>query len=474
MTSPTDEPAGTTLRVDAQPTKDFFVSMLVRDVELLDAVVDLLDNSVDGARRLRPNGEYAGLEVSLVFNENEFKIWDNCGGISLEVATKYAFRFGRDTKNPADPHSIGQFGVGMKRTLFKLGDDFRVVSRSSNDEFVLEVNVPSWLQREAWDFELSTESGPELQELQGVGTLIEASNLTASSRDDLADSAWGQRLATAARLKHRRAIDRGLRVSVNGRVLAPMPLDLRQGQGIAPAVERLSLAGGSVNVTLLTGLSEADPSAAGWYVFCNDRLVLGPDRTAATVWRGAGRQARGGVPNYHDQYSEFRGYALFEADNPSLLPWTTTKTGVDSENPVWRSARPHMERLTRPVIDFLNQLDKERTAIQGDARRGQPGMASEDEELHAELVAVAVRSSPRVGIDEVIGQTSGLTRGRSFTAPEVDLASLPIPKVWIRYSADSTEVTTARRLMGGSSVRDVPNSDVGRRAFDYYLDNEGE
>lgn len=35
----------------AIPTKDFFISMLIRDIELLDAVADLVDNCVDGARR---------------------------------------------------------------------------------------------------------------------------------------------------------------------------------------------------------------------------------------------------------------------------------------------------------------------------------------------------------------------------------------------------------------------------------------
>ena len=36
---------------DAKPTKAFFVNMLVRDIELKDALLDLLDNCVDGALR---------------------------------------------------------------------------------------------------------------------------------------------------------------------------------------------------------------------------------------------------------------------------------------------------------------------------------------------------------------------------------------------------------------------------------------
>ena len=37
--------------VDASPVKSFFVEMLTRDIELGDAILDLLDNCVDGILR---------------------------------------------------------------------------------------------------------------------------------------------------------------------------------------------------------------------------------------------------------------------------------------------------------------------------------------------------------------------------------------------------------------------------------------
>src|SRR4051794_23584283 len=84
--------------VDARPTKRFFVRMLVRDIELVPAIIDLIDNSVDGAKRIRGAGEsprFEGLRVDLTIREDTFEIADNCGGISIELATQYAFRFGR-------------------------------------------------------------------------------------------------------------------------------------------------------------------------------------------------------------------------------------------------------------------------------------------------------------------------------------------------------------------------------------------
>jgi hypothetical protein len=49
------------LRINASPSKEFFIHMLTRDVQLTRAIIDLVDNCIDGAKRLK------GAEVSLAF-----------------------------------------------------------------------------------------------------------------------------------------------------------------------------------------------------------------------------------------------------------------------------------------------------------------------------------------------------------------------------------------------------------------------
>lgn len=44
--------------INANPTKEFFVNMLVRDIQLKQAVIELIDNSIDGAKRIRNTGDY--------------------------------------------------------------------------------------------------------------------------------------------------------------------------------------------------------------------------------------------------------------------------------------------------------------------------------------------------------------------------------------------------------------------------------
>src|SRR5437870_1007731 len=97
--------------IDAAPTKDFFISMLVKDIQLVRAIADLVDNSADGARRLKGDGPYDGLTVRIEARPDVFRIQDNCGGISIDLARKYAFRFGRPADMPPLKHSVGQFGV---------------------------------------------------------------------------------------------------------------------------------------------------------------------------------------------------------------------------------------------------------------------------------------------------------------------------------------------------------------------------
>lgn len=63
--------------VKASPTKEFFVNMLVRDLMLKQAIIELIDNSIDGARNIKKDNQFAGLKIDIKFDENKFTIEDN-------------------------------------------------------------------------------------------------------------------------------------------------------------------------------------------------------------------------------------------------------------------------------------------------------------------------------------------------------------------------------------------------------------
>jgi hypothetical protein len=252
--------------IDASPTKEFFISMLVKDIELMDAIADLVDNSIDGARGVKINNDYAGLYVRIEIEASHFKIDDNCGGFSVEKAQKYAFKFGRPLEADVLPGSIGRFGVGMKRAIFKLGKKFNITSKTDDTYFVLEDDVDTWKANpDNWTFTF-TQAISDRDKLPAInnGTTIYVGNLHKPVIQDFTSSSFRTRLATKLSDAHQNALDAGLTISLNGLPLRAVPLTLLYSPELRPAYKNIRLAG--VNVKLYSGIAPPNPHAAGWYV----------------------------------------------------------------------------------------------------------------------------------------------------------------------------------------------------------------
>ena len=205
------------IKVRGEPTKELFVHILTRDIALHQAVVELLDNSADGAKRVAtdPN-DLSAYQVDIEFDEGRFFIGDNCGGIELNVATQYAFRFGRAEGMPQMRGSIGQFGVGMKRALFSFGRHYLIESATNGEWFRLEVDLNAWIKiKENWDFDLNqygTNDGSKV-----VGTRIEVTELTDDAARQFGLETFRTRVENEIKQKHSLFINRGLAVRVNGK-----------------------------------------------------------------------------------------------------------------------------------------------------------------------------------------------------------------------------------------------------------------
>jgi hypothetical protein len=59
---------------------------------------------------------------------------------------------------------------------------------------------------------------------------------------------------------------------------------------------------------------------------------------------------------FHGKFNHFLGYVYFRSKDVRKLPWTTTKEGVDRESPIYQTALAEMRLLSRPVLNFLNDL----------------------------------------------------------------------------------------------------------------------
>lgn len=88
---------------------------------------------------------------------------------------------------------------------------------------------------------------------------------------------------------------------------------------------------------------------AGWYILCNGRVVVFADKSELTGWGVVG-------PQFMPKYRGFVGAAFFFSNDPSVLPWTTTKRGLNRESRVFQLARHKMVAIGRPVLTFLNDM----------------------------------------------------------------------------------------------------------------------
>lgn len=349
-------------RASAHPTKAFFVRMLTRDISLSDCILDLIDNSVDAAwasldsvpPTLESSRRLAAFKIDLTIAKDEFTIVDNCGGISLDDAVNYAFTFGRDELGTVEGYSVGVYGIGMKRAVFKLGDDVAVRSTTPDDVYVVKINVPEWLKDngKVWDFDIDI-SDP----LDETGVEIQVRSLRNETATAFSDPGFVSRLRTTISRDYLLPLMHGLQVSINGRPVEGWDVTFKSSPDFSPMRE--SYSNGEVDVEIIAGMSavpptNTDPSErvreneSGWYVLCNGRVVVAADRTAITVW------GRDKFPNWHNQYEGFIGVVLFSSKNSSLLPMTTTKRSIDNSSALYRSALSRMRRPTRAWIDYTN------------------------------------------------------------------------------------------------------------------------
>jgi hypothetical protein len=347
--------------VESYPAKSFFVSMLTRDIDLEDAILDLLDNCVDGAIRSRSKAmekadSLQGFWASIKFNESRFIIEDNCGGIPWPLAQHYAFRMGKPHGAKAKARTIGVVGIGMKRAIFKMGRECHVNSNHSEDSFMVTIS-PDWFDDDTdWKFK-ADRAKPKLKE---YGTIIEIGELTDGTKKDFkSGSTFRDSLLDVVAETYAYLIQKGFKVSINGKSVARRPVKLcfeevknpdKKSELIRPFIYQTSTDGIDVFMAvgyrsrLPTEQEQADEAKAtfaakdaGWTVICNDRVVLSNDRTLKTGW------GFGGVPNFHNQFSSIAGIVEFSSPDMSLLPVTTTKRGIDTSNDIYTLIRQKMQ-----------------------------------------------------------------------------------------------------------------------------------
>lgn len=438
--------------IEGNPTKTFFIEMITRDISIRDAILDLLDNSIDGANRISAEN-YEGLFVDIIIDKDKFIVKDNCGGFSLETAKKYAFRFGRPDEAPETRGSVGRFGIGMKRALFKIGKNFEVESKHTDDHFQVLVDVNNWrskkklivsnettIEVENWDFNYE-DITPESSNLDENGTYIEVSELYEEVSELFNDNSFLTDLRGDIERLLNFSLEKKIKISLNGENLSGKNIQIFNDKSNPYLMEGIK---DTVRFKIVAGLGEIGiPMNSGWYIYCNDRLVMEADKSEITGW------GTSGIPKWHIDYVMFRGIVFLDSEETINLPLTTTKKGIDATSDVYKTAFVYMREAMLNIIPFFKQVTK----LGNEANEYRELLG----ETESKITVVEMKKPDLVLIP------------RKFIAPEIDQEKIAIKRdsVRIAYDVKKDWANIARTHSKSKSLKEL-----GETTFEYYINME--
>ena len=385
--------------------------------------------------------------ISIELSPQKFSIKDNCGGMSLDDAVNHAFNFGRRESEENDDYSIGVYGIGMKRAVFKIGREIRIRSTVPDDDestlaFAVPINVNDWLKSNnpPWDFDIVDD---ENLDKHGVEIVVE--DLTIAARISFNNPEFIANLRRMIARDYMLYLNRGLNLTVCGQAITGIPINLAQSDDFVPLRYNYEdqQNGEVVSVEIIGGMASAPPDDAepdekydgdkrfGWYVACNGRIVLSADKSTISGW------GTPDWPQWHSQYSGFIGLVLFSAPNTAALPLTTTKRNVDLTSEIFNRAKTRMRDLSKEWISYTNT----RKHALDEAKRKE-----------AQAIAVSIQS---------------IENSQTIMLPQLEPKRVDRPAN-VHYSVPKTKL---RKLAQEFGDINMSYRDVGLNSFEYAYDD---
>jgi hypothetical protein len=429
----------------ATPEKRLFVSLITRDITLADAILDLIDNSINAAMHdvanplnsakafhsfLTSSKTKLRATIRVDISPTKISVIDDAGGIQFKHARDGIFHFGAVEQSTRDRLSV--FGIGMKRALFKIGNDISIVSDHPDGGFALDLDAGKWetTPQDKWGFEI--DARPKSNS-PNPGTRINISGLHDDVRKRISDSLFLTSLRDKIAKTYSYFLGRFIKIFLNNRDVSPITFD------IGSNFTHESFTKDGVEYDITTGISRASArftgEFAGWFIYCNGRALLFADKSEQTGWGGEI------LPVFQPKHRPFLGLVFFYSDSPELLPWTTTKDSINQESSVWQDAKRQMTRLARPVIKLL------------------------DDRYSNDGTDFALRDLENVAGAKTSSFAATVSAPRSFMVTKKKKAET----VRIQYDAELREMEAIKRHVGKSSLT---GTKIGRMTFEYYLRNE--
>lgn len=426
------------------PAKRLFSEILTQDIRLEPALLDLIDNSVDAYTR---NDIKDKREIKINISKEQICITDTCGGIDREMLLERVFRFGMQSVE-SNKQTIGYYGIGLKRALFKLGNDVIFSTDDGKNFSQLKLNVKKWLEDEKiWELPLEKADKSKLKKNEKGYTRIEINNLNTSISESFTTIFLNNFRLKLSRYYTFFMGDK-IEFYLNDELVEPYNLDVTFSKEMKPIrvkkqIEKLRLD--------ITTWIEPKPDARetqvrgkrGFNVFMNNRLILANDDTKDTGWTGD----KDLLPKYHPIYNRFRGIVRLYAEDVGSLPINTTKTNFNFEHKYYYEIINLLVEFARPFVDYLSRIyDEEKEEL--DQREEE--ILSNKKDHDSDSIEI-------LGVDEVVESTE-----KPSPPPK------KIKMARICFSKPLSQVEEMKDFFECSS-----RTKLGEYLFDYVRDAEG-
>lgn len=345
---------------------EFLAETLTTDIELVDALYDLIDNSIDAARNIiirdqnydkdeygLPNN-YSGYEVKLRLSENRIVVVDNCLGIDSQTVENKTFYTG-DRSN--HKFGIGHYGLGLKRALLKAGEQFFFMTDNGTNRYKSQFAYSQLSDHK------QTIYGEKYKSLKKQKTIFVCSSLKQDAKDQLRSEEWLDEAYTELCLRYSEFIKKGLRIKLEYRscrsclslLARPLLPCFRSSFPFSPKTYSLPIKAsrGAVTANYSVGIyndyrfpceyentgQKHNSDFTKWYgiyILCNDRVIV-----AHSFERKHGFNA-----SFHSEYNGCICIVKINSEDPGLLPWNTAKTEIKVRNELFIEIKSEIEPLT--------------------------------------------------------------------------------------------------------------------------------
>lgn len=351
-----------TINVLSGVSSSFLEQTLTQDISPLEALFDLIDNSIDAARDHIITSKYAvddyglpsnysGYSIHIRIDNDSIRISDNCLGIEESTLTQKTFRIAEPTKHA---YGIGHYGLGLKRSLLKLGSSYAMSTDTGKTAFVMRFNNQNF----------GGETSQSLTADQYVSrgkkkALFSVSNLKSNVRHEMKEALWFKNATEQLSIRYAPYVAKGLKLEIRSIphkqhccIGGAIPL-LRSNAKVSIKRENCEIDG--VKIFIDAGIhsghffaeekkhslanNRAITSQYGLYFICNDRVIVAASSSSEHGFK---------TNKWHSEYNGFVCLVRFVSEDSTKMPWNTAKTALKTDSALFLRIREKIQ----PIADF--------------------------------------------------------------------------------------------------------------------------